>query len=179
MLGATRAQIWAYSPRFRRPRHFHAEPELNLVAAGTAVFSVGEKRITVQARECLSFAPGQDHLLEGGSTDLVLFAIGPRSDYSEQILGNRQPDATQCSPVRLPQDAFRDLIRRVEARTEQEGIDSQIGELWEQVRHTQRHLDEDDSSMHVLTWRALSALLRNPRSIAMPSPSRRTAIRQT
>ena len=162
MLGLSRAQIWAYSPRYRRPRHFHAEPELNLVASGTAVFSVGEKRIRVHAGEFLSFAPGQDHLLEGGSPDLALFAIGLRSDYSEQVLSALGPPVVSLIPIRLPPDAFRNLVCRAEAGAEQVGIDSQVGELWEQVRYTQHRAIENNGSIHILTRRTLSALLAEP-----------------
>jgi hypothetical protein len=33
-----RAQAWRHQPAFLRPRHFHEEPELNLVTRGTATF---------------------------------------------------------------------------------------------------------------------------------------------
>ena len=34
MPGAARAHIWHHVPETRRPRHFHSEPELNLVTGG-------------------------------------------------------------------------------------------------------------------------------------------------
>jgi AraC-like DNA-binding protein len=162
MLGSSRAQVWAYSPRYRRPRHFHAEPELNLVVSGTAVFGVGEKRVTVQAGEFLSFAPGQDHVLEVGSPELMLFALGLRSEYSERVLGEWQPPVVTSTPVRLPREVFQELTCRVEACTEQEGLDSKIAELWERVRYVHDRSSTGSSTPHVLTRRTLSALLAEP-----------------
>lgn len=38
MAGAARGPIWRYAPRYRGARHFHGEPELNLVLAGSGIF---------------------------------------------------------------------------------------------------------------------------------------------
>ncbi len=75
MLPGRRAQAWRHQPSFLRPRHFHREPELNLVARGEARLAVGEKVATVSAGDCVLFAPGQDHQLLEASADLELFAI--------------------------------------------------------------------------------------------------------
>jgi hypothetical protein len=40
-LGRARGIVWKYSPEFRRPRHFHAEPEINVIVAGAATFGLG------------------------------------------------------------------------------------------------------------------------------------------
>src|SRR3954463_10187106 len=69
MAGQKRAQVWAYAAQYRRPRHFHAEPELNLVVAGRAMFGVGDSTVQVGAGELLSFLPGQDHALLEASPD--------------------------------------------------------------------------------------------------------------
>jgi AraC-like DNA-binding protein len=162
MLGSSRAQIWAYSPRFRRPRHFHEEPEVNLVASGTAVFGTGEKHVTVRSGELIFFPPGQDHVLETGSPELTLFAIGLRANYSEQVLGNQASSVTPLAPIRLPTFLFRELIGRAEAGAEQGQSDSEIAELWLHLRHAFRSTGQDDQFMHVLTRRTLSLLLREP-----------------
>jgi AraC-like DNA-binding protein len=162
MMGPSRAQIWSYSPRFRRPRHFHEEPEVNLVASGTAVFGAGEKRVTVRSGELIFFPPGQDHVLEVGSPDLALFAIGLRANYSEQVLGNQTSSITPLVPIRLPTVLFRELIGRAEAGVEKDKIDSEIAELWLHLRHAFRSTGQDDQFMHILTRRTLSLLLREP-----------------
>jgi AraC-like DNA-binding protein len=75
MLPGRRAQAWRHQPSFLRPRHFHREPELNLVVRGTARLAVGERVVGASAGDCLFFVPGQDHQLLDASTDLELFAI--------------------------------------------------------------------------------------------------------
>jgi AraC-like DNA-binding protein len=75
MLRGRRVQAWRHQPSFLRPRHFHREPELNLVVRGTARLAVGEGVVGASAGDCLFFAPGQDHQLVDASTDLELFAI--------------------------------------------------------------------------------------------------------
>jgi mannose-6-phosphate isomerase-like protein (cupin superfamily) len=52
MLAGRDAQVWHHQPSFRRPRHFHLEPELNVVARGHGVLSVGERQFVVQAGDC-------------------------------------------------------------------------------------------------------------------------------
>src|SRR4051794_23721947 len=84
MVQRTRAQVWAYAALYRRPRHFHAEPELNLVVAGNATFGIGNSTVQVGAGELLSFLPGQDHALLSASADLELFAIGVGAALSSE-----------------------------------------------------------------------------------------------
>src|SRR5689334_14955077 len=57
MLGRARAQVWSYSPEFRRPRHFHAELELNVIVNGSATFGVGDAVVTARAGDLLGFPP--------------------------------------------------------------------------------------------------------------------------
>src|SRR5688572_15852927 len=58
-----RAYVWKHSPSAggRRPRHFHLEPELNLVLKGSAVFGIGDRVARVTEGELLAFPAGQDH----------------------------------------------------------------------------------------------------------------------
>ena len=76
MAGAARGQIWRYSPQYRRPRHFHAEPELNLVTAGTGTFGAGASVFSATAGELLWWLPGEDHELLEASPDFDLFVVG-------------------------------------------------------------------------------------------------------
>ncbi len=76
MAGRTRGQIWAYAPQYRRPRHFHPEPELNLIAAGVGIFGAGGSVFSVSAGDLLWWLPGQDHVLVDASPDFELVVVG-------------------------------------------------------------------------------------------------------
>lgn len=75
MLPGRRAQVWRHRPEFRRPRHFHREPELNVVVRGSATLGVGTRVQPARAGDVLVFEPGQDHVLLDASDDLLLFAL--------------------------------------------------------------------------------------------------------
>jgi AraC-like DNA-binding protein/mannose-6-phosphate isomerase-like protein (cupin superfamily) len=75
MLPARRAQVWRHRPEFRRPRHFHREPELNFVVEGAATLGVGRRVQQLRAGDVIVFEPGQDHVLLEASEDLELFAL--------------------------------------------------------------------------------------------------------
>lgn len=160
MLGGSRAQIWAYAPRYRRPRHFHAEPELNLVVRGRAVFGLGERWLTVQAGEFLTFAPGQDHVLQWGSKDLVLFAVGLRKDYLAKTVGDASLALSQ--PVRLETRQFEAIVRLAERNAEQASEEAHVAELWDTVNVAFRRVEPQLVRHHVVTRRALAALSKDP-----------------
>lgn len=71
-----RAQAWRYQARYRRPLHFHAEPEVNLVWQGHGRFVVGERSFDVSAGSLLVLPPGIEHGLANASQDLEFFAVG-------------------------------------------------------------------------------------------------------
>ncbi len=71
-----RAQAWRYQPKYRRPLHFHAEPELNFVWQGRARFVVGGRSFWVERGGLIILPPGIDHALVQASPDLEFFAIG-------------------------------------------------------------------------------------------------------
>jgi AraC-like DNA-binding protein len=75
MLPARRAQVWRHQPEFRRPRHFHREPELNFVVKGSATLGIGSRVQRATAGDVVVFEPGQDHELLDASDDLQLFAL--------------------------------------------------------------------------------------------------------
>lgn len=75
MLPNRRAQAWQHRPEFRRPRHFHREPELNLVVKGSATLGVGTRVQHALAGDVVVFEPGQDHVLLHASDDLELFTV--------------------------------------------------------------------------------------------------------
>ena len=75
MRGQRRAQTWAYDPQVRCPRHFHPEPELNLILRGQGSFVLGDQQVHVSAGSVLRFPAGMDHALLRGSPDLEFFVI--------------------------------------------------------------------------------------------------------
>jgi AraC-like DNA-binding protein len=85
MLPGRRAQSWRHQPAYRRPRHFHSEPELNLVLRGVATLGVGERRVELRAGELLVFEPGQDHELLHASDDLELRVVGLRPELAAHL----------------------------------------------------------------------------------------------
>src|ERR1041384_7638566 len=86
MLPGRRAQAWRHHPAYRRPRHFHAEPELNAVCKGTAVIGLGDRVVTLGPGGVVLFHPGQDHVLLEASSDLELWVVALRPDLADQAL---------------------------------------------------------------------------------------------
>jgi AraC-like DNA-binding protein len=80
MEGQRRAQAWRYQPQFRRPRHFHDQPELNVVTRGVGRFAVGNREMCVYAGQVIGFLPGCEHELIAASSDFELFALGFEPD---------------------------------------------------------------------------------------------------
>jgi AraC-like DNA-binding protein/mannose-6-phosphate isomerase-like protein (cupin superfamily) len=89
MLPGRTAQLWRHQPAFRRPRHFHEEPELNVVLGGRARLGVGERVFELGAGELVAFEPGQDHVLLDASPDLELFVVALRPELGERVRGAR------------------------------------------------------------------------------------------
>lgn len=84
MLPERRAQVWQHRPAFRRPRHFHREPELNFVVKGSATLGIGTRVQHVFAADVVVFEPGQDHVLLDASHDLELFTLALAPDLWER-----------------------------------------------------------------------------------------------
>lgn len=87
MLPARRAQVWRYRPEFRRPRHFHREPELNLIVEGSALLGIGSRLQRATAGDVVVFEPGQDHVLLEASDDLQLFTLALTPELWERRRG--------------------------------------------------------------------------------------------
>ncbi len=163
--GGARAFVWKYSPvnGGRRPRHFHVEPELNLIASGHATFGIGETVVEVREGDLLRFPPAQDHVLLQASPDLYLFAIGMDPALSSEVL---RADADQVMlplRLRLAEDDFRALVSRASAIVDRGGVEQPCAELWEHAywRGSWRKA-RPGAAMHVLTRRALSAVSQTP-----------------
>ena len=100
-----RAQAWRYQPKYRRPLHFHAEPELNLVWRGRAQFVVGKQSFWVERGGLLVLPPGVDHALVEASPDLEFFAIGFHPELLDayaQGAGKRFGFGVACKQLPTP-----------------------------------------------------------------------------
>jgi AraC-like DNA-binding protein len=159
-----RAQVWRHTPSFRRPRHFHEEPELNLVVAGSGQFGIGEATLTVHAGDLLWFASGQDHvLLEGASDDFDLFVFAVTPELSSRVLGaeSARRALTGALCTRLPEGGLgrlRSLSAANVGVTDVAAIERHVGDLWREA-HALRAVS---TSLHPLTRRALDALTVEP-----------------
>jgi AraC-like DNA-binding protein len=87
MLSGRRAQIWRHQPAYLRPRHFHEEPEINVVVKGQCTLGIGDRQVSLSAGQMALFQPGQDHVLLHGSDDLDLFVMALSPALSERVLG--------------------------------------------------------------------------------------------
>jgi AraC-like DNA-binding protein len=177
--GASRAFVWKYSPVNwgRRPRHFHLEPELNLIASGHATFGIGETVIEVGQGDLLRFPPAQDHVLLEASPDLYLFAIGMDPALSSDVLRTEADQVMLPLRLRLTEDDFRVLVNRASAIVDRGGVEQPCAELWEQAYWLgSRPRARPATAMHVLTRRALSAVSQAPDlGLGMLSYQMRTA----
>jgi AraC-like DNA-binding protein len=159
--GAARAHVWHHVPETRRPRHFHSEPELNLIAAGTATFGVGDMDVAVTAGDLLWWPPGQDHVLLKASPDFDLFVIGLTPTLSARVLGPNGPAAySGATRVRLDPPAFarfRSLCAAPLA-IDPAAVETPLGELWASAHQ----LRLATPGKHPLTRSALVSLMKAP-----------------
>jgi AraC-like DNA-binding protein len=163
MLGRARAQVWAYSPHYRRPRHFHAEPELNCIAAGSARFGVGDTVVQASAGELLVFPPGQDHVMLGGSQDLVLYAVGLEPELAAEVLRGATLVGATAMHVRPRADDFRVMAARAAALSGCDARPQDVAELWERAHRSRRQqVAGRGGEWHVLTRRTLETLATAP-----------------
>jgi AraC-like DNA-binding protein len=159
-----RAFVWKYAESIggKRPRHFHHEPELNLVVRGSATFGVGNRVVRVSAGELLAFPAGQDHALLGASPDLYLYAIGLDAAFSREVLGAR------CEPVvplhvRLAPDELEAVGDRAAGIVDRFHVSELGAELWERAHWLgRRGTPCDGRGPHTLTRRALKLLQDDP-----------------
>ena len=160
--GAARGHIWHHQPATRRPRHFHSEPELNLIAAGRATFGAGESVIAVEAGDLLWWPPGQDHVLLDASPDFDLYVIGLTAGFSERVLGNRAAlAATSAARFHLDRDhlvRFTAMCAVPIASSATADIERKVGDFW---RHAHR-LRAFAHDRHMLTRRTLESVLAQP-----------------
>jgi len=156
--GNEQAFVWKYSESIggRRPRHFHAEPELNLVVRGSATFGIGQKVISVLPGELVAFPSAQDHVLLDSSPDLYLYAIGLDPSYSAQVLTN---EPSQPFHVRFTGNELRPILNNAADIVERSNVAQGGAELWQRVHWlARRAAPRSAHTTHVLTRRALQFL---------------------
>lgn len=156
-----RAFVWKYSPATggKRPRHFHREPELNVVVQGSATFAFGQKRVELRRGELLGFPPGQDHELLAASHDLYLLAIGLEPSFSSDVLGRARPAAGVPLHGALSISELQALVQRADSVLERGGAEQGVAELWQQCNWlTERRPGGVAPPLHALTMRTLRAL---------------------
>lgn len=159
MTSAARAQVWRYSPRYLRPRHFHLEPELNLIAAGSGVFGAGDAELKVSAGDLLCWAPGQDHELIAAAPDLEMFVVGVTPELADRVLG---PGAAVTGSTSLRIDPA--TLARLRAlcasgsESSPQAVEARVVAVWREA-HDGR---TGGSGKHAVTRRALRSLLGEP-----------------
>ncbi len=159
-----RAFVWKYADAVggRRPRHFHAEPEVNLVLTGSATFGVGDRTVRVTRGELLAFPPGVDHALLDASADLYLYAVGLDPVYSATVLAGR-PDAVEPCHAALAASELAGVMDRAAAIVDRAGAEQLGAELWERVHWLSgRSVTARSSDLHVLTRRTLKLISAEP-----------------
>jgi AraC-like DNA-binding protein len=160
-----RAHVWKFSWEYggRRPRHFHVEPELNLIVAGSATFGIGEKVVKAGAGDLLGFPPGQDHVLLDTSPDVYLYAVGMAPLFSSEVLQSERHSVALPLHLRLKPSDFELLSARAAGIVDRCGVDQLVAELWERAYWLrQKQLSQLNSTMHVLTRRTLSLVAETP-----------------
>jgi AraC-like DNA-binding protein/quercetin dioxygenase-like cupin family protein len=160
--GEAQAFVWKYSDSLggRRPRHFHEEPEINLVVCGSATFGVGERTVRVGEGELVVFPAGQDHVLLKSSPDLYLYAIGLEPGFSAQVLSGELPLPAH---VQLDPKELSSVVTKASAIVDKPRCEQLGAELWQRVHwHCRRAAPASGPSTHVLTRRVLELLGKSP-----------------
>ncbi|HVY29574.1 MAG TPA: AraC family transcriptional regulator [Polyangiaceae bacterium] len=160
--GGERAFVWKYSDPIggRRPRHFHGEPEINVVVRGAATFGVGDRVLRVSQGELVAFPSGQDHALLEPSADLYLFAVGLKAQYSLRVLNGESP-----LPLHVRPDAseLRAIVEGAAEIVDRPSSEQLGAELWERIHWVSRRSGTfGGPAVHVLTRRTLQRLQSAP-----------------
>jgi AraC-like DNA-binding protein len=148
--------VWRHQPAYRRPRHFHDEPELNVVVSGRCVLGVGDRTLEASAGEMLLFQPGQDHVLLDASDDLDLFVFAVTQELAERSVVLRALPSRRSVPIRVSElrATAADLCGLGEVR-DGTASETRVVELFARAVR-------DASSTHVLSRRALESARNEP-----------------
>jgi AraC-like DNA-binding protein len=156
MLPARRAQVWRHQPSFRRPRHFHDEPEINLVVAGCCAIGAGDRTLRLSAGEVVVFQPGQDHELIDSSADLELFVLALDPQLTERAVGFRALASCRTAPLAAadPVQAAHTLASLGDV-SDRDAVEARLADFFAQSVERAR-------GGHVLSRRALESARREP-----------------
>jgi AraC-like DNA-binding protein/mannose-6-phosphate isomerase-like protein (cupin superfamily) len=169
MLAGRRAQAWRHQPSFHRPRHFHAEPELNLVLAGSARLGIGDQQVCASRGDVVFFHPGQDHELVEASADLELLVVALRPELAERACGTRTRSASatlRLQPEKLA--VLGEQLAATAALTDPLVLEQQLVGLFMEVGPRLK-------AAHVLTRRVIEELGRE-RACSVRSASERLRV---
>ncbi|HET9931897.1 MAG TPA: helix-turn-helix transcriptional regulator [Polyangiaceae bacterium] len=134
MLEGRSAQAWRHQPAFRRPRHFHEEPECNLALRGRAVVSVGAKTFTLSPGSLGVFWPGQDHELLEASADLELVVMALRPELASKIDGwqhSRSSNSIELDARRVARIGER--ASAVNAMSDRLAVESTLASVFDEI----------------------------------------------
>jgi AraC-like DNA-binding protein/mannose-6-phosphate isomerase-like protein (cupin superfamily) len=169
ILPGRRAQVWRHRSEYRRPRHFHEEPEINLVVRGAARIGIGDGEAWVSAGDMLVFQPGQDHVLLDEQGDLELYVLALAPALAERVLGRRALSA--CQRLTLPPSELERLAGEL----------SELGDVHDAVVVERRIGDcfalalARSKPRHVVARRALEQVRSDP-SLSGAALARRTRV---
>jgi len=156
MLPGRAAQVWRHQPAYRRPRHFHEEPEVNGVVRGVASIGIGDRTLELRAGELVVFEPGQDHVLLQASDDLELFVMALRPALAERARGSVPRVLDQKILLRDRElDAFRERALALGEVRDRNSVEHQLVELFTSV-------GAHPSTSRVSSRRALAELRSAP-----------------
>lgn len=156
MLAGRRAQVWQHQPQYRRPRHFHEEPEINLVLAGTALLGVGDHVLSLSRGDLVFLHPGQDHELLEASPDLDLFVMALTPELAERAWGKGAPTSTAHLTLQGGElAATAELLLHLRETRDGAALERELGDVFE--RGCGRL-----AKMHVSSRRALFTVRKDP-----------------
>lgn len=138
-----RAQVWRHQPAYHRPRHFHAEPEINLVIAGHAKLGVGSTTRLLRGGEACVFFPGQDHELLEASPDLQLFVLALTPELWQRITEARLRSPSGSARL-SPEESHRavELFGAMAEVSDASVVERALGEIFVDVAAKQTPLDQ-------------------------------------
>jgi AraC-like DNA-binding protein/mannose-6-phosphate isomerase-like protein (cupin superfamily) len=156
MLSGRRAQAWRHQPAYRRPRHFHAEPELNIVFRGSAVIGLGDGVVRAHAGDVVLFHPGQDHELLEASAELQLFVVALRPEVAERACSPlARASSHGCRLTTSDLSSVEDQLGALGAVVDGNAVEEQLASLFQEVQGKL-------STNHVLSRRALQEISAHP-----------------
>jgi len=156
MLEGHRAQVWRHHPSFLRPRHFHDEPEINWIAAGSARMSVGAREFVVEAGDVVLLPPGLDHVLLEASADLELFVTALDRDLA--VRGREDDSLLFHGQVRLDRARLQSVVEELGGLADVRdpaAHEARLAELFREARAL-------TTPTHVVSRRAFESVCAEP-----------------